>query len=188
MLGITTMKLYQEWAKSPIPEKQHIINGNHNLLIVGMSATALESEQEEAFLYGMHFFCPKPVSLDLLAIILDAKREFEFNDDSVNKICVITGTNQLEEDYNENPDNGENISDSNLPPAETDSAMLSNDKTSSNFSDGKHTNPPNDGNENAANNVNSGNTNNKDESKTKWALFRSHKQVRKVHPDGGASN
>ena len=59
-----------------------------------MSATALESEQEEGFMYGMHFFCPKPVSLDLLSIILDAKREGGRepggNERAIEKICEGT--------------------------------------------------------------------------------------------------
>lgn len=39
MLGITTMKLYQEWAACPSPETENIIVSNKELLIVGMSAT-----------------------------------------------------------------------------------------------------------------------------------------------------
>eukprot|EP01033_Poteriospumella_lacustris_P004179 gene4179-2978_t len=74
MLGITTMKLFQAWLGDHPAEKDVLARENASVLIVGMSATALESEQEEAFNYGMHFFCPKPVSLELLRIILDAKR------------------------------------------------------------------------------------------------------------------
>jgi len=201
MLGITTMKLYQDWSKSSNtpPEKQHIIHGNHNLLIVGMSATALESEQEEAFLYGMHFFCPKPVSLELLAIILDAKREFELNDDAVTKICIITGTNQLEEEeeqdgmngggIGEEDDNG-NLSGSNRPPTESESGIYLVNGNSGSMHGGiqeEKNNLINDGTNNNNNNnttaVNGG-AGSKEESKNKWALFRSHKQVRKIYPDG----
>lgn len=39
MLGITTMKLYQEFANAPTPETQALIETNKELLIVGMSAT-----------------------------------------------------------------------------------------------------------------------------------------------------
>jgi CheY-like chemotaxis protein len=99
MLGITTMKLFQEWVVSPQTDPASPAEQNKQLLIVGMSATALESEQEEAFTYGMHFFCPKPVSLELLGIILGAKREFEMNEDSINKICEITDTNIMQDEW-----------------------------------------------------------------------------------------
>lgn len=103
------MKLFQEWIAHHNEESDALAQQNKQLLIVGticplllfllflpcfnggfdalgMSATALESEQEEAFTYGMHFFCPKPVSLELLTIILAAKREFETNELAINKV------------------------------------------------------------------------------------------------------
>lgn len=84
------MKLFQEWLQSA-PDVTHR-DFNKEILLIGMSATALESEQEEAFKYGMHFFCPKPVSLDLLAIILNAKKDAVSNEEAVNRICDLTGT------------------------------------------------------------------------------------------------
>lgn len=101
MLGITTMKLFREWMQDEDNDST-FVESNRQLLIVGMSATALESEQEEAFNYGMHFFCPKPVSLDLLLVILNAKREFFNNDDAINRICEVTGTAQGEHDQSKN--------------------------------------------------------------------------------------
>lgn len=94
MLGITTMKLFQAWLGDHPTEKEGLAQENASVLIVGMSATALESEQEEAFNYGMHFFCPKPVSLELLRIILDAKRAHAADrlDASIDMICDVTGT------------------------------------------------------------------------------------------------
>lgn len=92
MLGITTMKLFQEWLNNSPPENSAHWEKNKDILLIGMSATALESEQEEAFKFGMHFFCPKPVSLDLLAIILAAKKESLSNEEAVNRICELTGT------------------------------------------------------------------------------------------------
>lgn len=93
MLGITTMKLFQQWIAEHSTEKHALVEENRSVLIVGMSATALESEQEEAFNYGMHFFCPKPVSLELLTIILEAKRAHHGSlDAAVDQVCDITGT------------------------------------------------------------------------------------------------
>jgi hypothetical protein len=43
MLGITTMKLFQEWMNStPSVETQSLISANRELLIIGMSATGKE--------------------------------------------------------------------------------------------------------------------------------------------------
>lgn len=39
MLGITTMKLYQEFIRQPTPENQELLENSKELLIVGMSAT-----------------------------------------------------------------------------------------------------------------------------------------------------
>ena len=57
-----------------------------------MSATAMESEQLDGFLYGMHFFCPKPANLEILSLILNAKRQTTNNDAAVSLICEQTGT------------------------------------------------------------------------------------------------
>jgi hypothetical protein len=100
MLGITTMKLFQAWMANPVPADPALHALQRELLVVGMSATALESEQEEAFGYGMHFFCPKPVSLDLLGIILDAKRAGD-NEQAIEQICEVTGTHLLEKEEEE---------------------------------------------------------------------------------------
>jgi hypothetical protein len=44
MLGITTMKLFQEWMHStPSVETQSLIDANRELLIIGMSATGTEN-------------------------------------------------------------------------------------------------------------------------------------------------
>jgi hypothetical protein len=91
MLGITTMKLFQAWVRENAASNE-IAAYNAQILIVGMSATALESEQEAAFDYGMHFFCPKPASMDILGLILDAKRNCDTNEAALDRICQATGT------------------------------------------------------------------------------------------------
>lgn len=91
MLGITTMKLFQAWVRENAATNE-IAAYNSQLLIVGMSATALESEQEAAFDYGMHFFCPKPANMDILGLMLDAKRKCSTNEEALDMICAATGT------------------------------------------------------------------------------------------------
>lgn len=166
MLGITTMKLFQEWLKSPLSaDSTAIADVNKEILIVGMSATALESEQEEAFKYGMHFFCPKPVSLDLLAIILNAKKDCANNEEAVNKICELTGTN-----YDAAGADDRNFSEENQNRT-PGMANLIRTRASMN---GEVDNADNDDGAD------------KDGNKTRWTLFRSHKQsARKIMPDGG---
>ena len=47
---------------------------NQNTLIIGMSATADNVDQYEAYRYGMHFFTPKPTNMDFMSIVIDIKR------------------------------------------------------------------------------------------------------------------
>jgi hypothetical protein len=96
MLGITTMQLFQAWVRDNA-HCNEIAAYNSQLLIVGMSATALESEQEAAFDYGMHFFCPKPANMDVLGLMLDAKRACPTNEAALDVICAATGTDYFTE-------------------------------------------------------------------------------------------
>lgn len=68
---------------------------NKEVLIVGMSATALKSEQDEGFKNGMHFFCPKPVGLHLLSTILDNCRTHTSLNDRINGICDDTDAHKI---------------------------------------------------------------------------------------------
>eukprot|EP00599_Poterioochromonas_sp_BG-1_P002724 CAMPEP_0173138790 /NCGR_PEP_ID=MMETSP1105-20130129/3892_1 /TAXON_ID=2985 /ORGANISM="Ochromonas sp., Strain BG-1" /LENGTH=653 /DNA_ID=CAMNT_0014051437 /DNA_START=615 /DNA_END=2576 /DNA_ORIENTATION=+ len=163
MLGITTMKLYQEFIRQPTPENQELLENSKELLIVGMSATALESEQEEAFNYGMHFFCPKPVSLELLTIVLQAKREYNSNEEAVERICGLinlNGTDETKAPGNNTSTNQPDVSNSNP----------SNHAT--------NTSNPITNNAPSANMMQVGGNNEKD---NKWILFRAKKT--KIHPD-----
>jgi hypothetical protein len=85
------MKLFQAWVQENA-ETNEIAAYNSELLIIGMSATALESEQEAAFDYGMHFFCPKPANMDVLGLMIEAKRQCRNNEDALDMICEATGT------------------------------------------------------------------------------------------------
>ena len=87
------MRLFQEWLNSGDDKDDHPIKAqNAEALLVGMSATALESEQEEGFQYGMHFFMPKPADLQILGMIIDAKKISLCNADAIESICDSTGT------------------------------------------------------------------------------------------------
>ena len=76
---------------------EDIARYNAHTLIVGMSATALDSEQEEAFDYGMHFFCTKPVNLDILSTILASKRDLSSLEEVIDRIHNIAQTEGAEE-------------------------------------------------------------------------------------------
>lgn len=91
MLGVTTMKLFQAWVHENC-DTNEIAAYNKQILVIGMSATALESEQEAAFDYGMHFFCPKPANMDVLGMMIEAKRQCRTNEDALDRICEATGT------------------------------------------------------------------------------------------------
>lgn len=146
------MKLFQQFVADHPEDKRSLVEKNRSVLIVGMSATALESEQEEAFNYGMHFFCPKPVSLELLTIILDAKRAYlDSLDATVDQICEITGTAATDA-VNKSPSNAADVSTA-MADASL-SAIVGTDHSSSNIN---------------SNSVNS---------TSKWSFFRSYKQSR----------
>lgn len=85
------MKLFQAWVRENLLTSE-IAAYNSQLLIVGMSATALESEQEAAFDYGMHFFCPKPADMEVLGMMLQAKRTCTDNEAALDMICAATNT------------------------------------------------------------------------------------------------
>lgn len=124
---------------------------------------ALESEQEEAFNYGMHFFCPKPVSLELLTIVLQAKREYNSNEEAVERICGLINLNGTDE--TKAP--GNNTS--------TNQPDVSNSNPSNNAT---NTSNPITNNAPSANMMQVGGNNEKD---NKWILFRAKKT--KIHPD-----
>jgi len=91
MLGTTTMKLFQAWVNEHA-ETNEVAAYNKHILVIGMSATALQSEQEAAFEYGMHFFCPKPANMDILGLMIEAKRQCRTTDEALDMICEATGT------------------------------------------------------------------------------------------------
>lgn len=96
MLGVATMMHFQAWVREHAASNE-IAAYNTQLLIVGMSATALQSEQEAAFNYGMHFFCPKPAKMEILGLMLDAKRACATNEAALDMICAATGTDYYTE-------------------------------------------------------------------------------------------
>jgi hypothetical protein len=107
MLGVTMMKLFQAWVVESA-QFDDVAAYNSQLLIVGMSATALQSEQEAAFGYGMHFFCPKPANMDILGLMISAKKQHDKNNcDAIQMICELTGTDTWAEEEEEEEEEGE---------------------------------------------------------------------------------
>jgi len=62
------MKRFQDW-KSASPNN----SVNDNMLLIGMSASATERDQQEAFGFGMHLFASKPVNIQFLSNVLEMK-------------------------------------------------------------------------------------------------------------------
>jgi hypothetical protein len=144
---------------------------------------ALESEQEEAFNYGMHFFCPKPVSLELLSIVLAAKREFENNDEAVDRICNVINAAVEEKPGPEkvNPGNGEttNIGIGNPQQSSLQTTSLAAIGIGTTLSNNNNTNLQNTSN--TINNHTLTISQELKDDKNKWILFRRNKG--KVFPD-----
>jgi CheY-like chemotaxis protein/signal transduction histidine kinase len=72
MDGLSCLKLFNRYMQSvPINERPA---GIELQWIVGLSATAVPSDHQQAFEANMHMFCSKPVDTIALSYILDAKR------------------------------------------------------------------------------------------------------------------
>jgi len=85
MNGVDMMQKFQEFVDEK-SEENSFAAYNQNTLIVGMSATADNVDQSDAYQYGMHFFCSKPTNMDFMAIVIDVKRTSTDIDEAVRLI------------------------------------------------------------------------------------------------------
>ena len=69
---------------------------NHNCLLVGLSATANNNDQNQGFNYGMNIFIHKPANLKLLLLILS---ELKSNNCKLNSIQLIKQTLSNTKDF-----------------------------------------------------------------------------------------
>jgi CheY-like chemotaxis protein len=74
MDGLTCLRMFQEFLTSLADIKSDFLEQLSHQWIIGLSATALPEDQQVAFEAGMHLFCTKPVDMQGLKIILEAKR------------------------------------------------------------------------------------------------------------------
>jgi CheY-like chemotaxis protein len=77
MDGLTCLQLFQEFLtnlESLSDMKPDFLEQLSHQWIIGLSATALPEDQLVGFEAGMHLFCTKPVDMQGLKIILEAKR------------------------------------------------------------------------------------------------------------------
>ena len=93
MGGLEAMQLFDKWRRE---DPSHI--NNDHMLLVGMSANAIPSEQDEAFDAGMHLFASKPVELQYLGWILKERRNYGSIAQVLNAIKLTASLN-LEEDH-----------------------------------------------------------------------------------------
>jgi DNA-binding response OmpR family regulator len=75
MLGLETMQEFQIFKTSL---ENSISQLNLHVFIIGMSATASNTEQEQGFGYGMDLFCQKPVDTTILCAIIKTLRNADF--------------------------------------------------------------------------------------------------------------
>lgn len=80
MDGLTCMRRYHEFIMTGEDDydvaiqQSSLPKGSEDQWIIGLSATALTKDEEDAFDAGMHMFCAKPVDMTALGYILEAKR------------------------------------------------------------------------------------------------------------------
>ena len=87
MNGMDMMKKFQSFVADEAENNSYAAY-NQNSLIIGMSATAENVDEFEAYQYGMHFFTPKPANMDFMSIVIDVKRTS--GDDIDEAVRVIT--------------------------------------------------------------------------------------------------
>ena len=77
MDGLTCLKMFQDFLcnlESLTDVQPSYLERVKDQWIIGLSATALPEDQLMAFQTGMHMFCTKPVDMQGLKIVLEAKR------------------------------------------------------------------------------------------------------------------
>ena len=74
--GLEAMQLFDKWRRE---DPSHI--NNDHMLLVGMSANAILSEQDEAFHAGMHIFLSKPIYEPCLDWMITEKKKHQKNRD-----------------------------------------------------------------------------------------------------------
>lgn len=92
MDGLTCMRLYNEFIQT-VPAYQRPAGYDHQW-IIGLSATAIAADQKQAFDVNMHMFCPKPVDMNALSYVLEAKRS-GLNYDVLRDIAVANRADTL---------------------------------------------------------------------------------------------
>lgn len=63
---------------------------NNEMLIIGMSAGALQDDMAGAFLKGMHYFLPKPVTQEQLIAVIKVKKNSSSLDSARDKLDDIS--------------------------------------------------------------------------------------------------
>lgn len=106
MGGVEMMGVFKKWIESEDDDedshvkaetaltKQEIKQRNRNTLIIGMSANALDYNLIEAFCNGMSFFCFKPCDLKMLSLILNSKKKYLHDNNSL--ISLVIKENMLD--------------------------------------------------------------------------------------------
>lgn len=92
MDGLTCMRLYNEFIQTA-PAYQRPTGYDHQW-IIGLSATAIAADLKQAFEVNMHMFCPKPVDMNAMSYVLEAKRS-GLNYDVLRDIAVANRAETL---------------------------------------------------------------------------------------------
>lgn len=92
--GLTTMRLFKEWLEEGRQRNKEVyqdayvegMGRNEQMLLIGISDIATKEEYQEAQQLDMHFFCKKPVTHELIASIIEARRGFPLLKDSLERV------------------------------------------------------------------------------------------------------
>lgn len=71
MLGLDALEQFSAWRKTSLANSI-----NNEILVIGMSSTAVDIEQKKGFQNGMHFFFRKPMNVEHLKNIISYRRSY----------------------------------------------------------------------------------------------------------------
>jgi hypothetical protein len=73
MHGVQMLIEFGTWRKVPPKDAAPRVD-SPEMLIIGLSGHATDKELAKAYEHGMHFFCPKPCTTEMLMAILTLRR------------------------------------------------------------------------------------------------------------------
>ena len=94
MRGVSALIAFNEWrhalSTSPTLIQSGLQKMNNEMLIIGMSNNTSDTEIEEGFENGMHFFLSKPIEIEMILTILNIKKKSKSLLEAIENVSSLT--------------------------------------------------------------------------------------------------